>query len=126
MSTRLIQARSACDGDSFMSSTERRCIHSFQSSFVTTCDTSHACFKCCWLTVIFVDSAGAENSGALYASSRLDLMFKKDQKQKRNILQWVEDIRILREAFPIQKFRDKFFILLMVDFVPQKRLHNQS
>jgi hypothetical protein len=60
-----MQARSACDGDSFINSTERRCIHSVQSSLVLAEDTSHACFRCCWFTVNLAASAGTEISAAL-------------------------------------------------------------
>ena len=51
-----------------MNSTDSRCIHSIQSSRVVTWETSHACFKWCWLTTILVASAGGAYSGALLAS----------------------------------------------------------
>lgn len=75
MSTMLMQARRECEGDSFISSTESRCIQSFQSSFDWTWDVSHAVFRCCWLTVILVASAGAENSGGIVVPSCLLNMY---------------------------------------------------
>jgi hypothetical protein len=58
MSTSVMHARRACDGDSRMNSTDSRCIHSLHSFRVAISVTSHACFRCCWLTVSFMDSAG--------------------------------------------------------------------
>lgn len=64
-----MHARRACEGDSFMSSTVKRCIHSFQSSFVLVKDVSQAVLRCCWLTVNFAASAAGVAKSADLAFS---------------------------------------------------------
>lgn len=83
-----MQARSARDEDSFMNSTESRCIHFTQSSRVAICETSHACLRCCWFTANFVGSAGAETSEAFEVSLSLDEIAEEwEMKQTENNIQ---------------------------------------
>ena len=46
-----------------MNSTDNLWIQSNHSSLVVTCDVSHACLRCCWLTVIFVGSDTLASTG---------------------------------------------------------------
>lgn len=105
-----------------MNSTESFWIHSCQSSFVATCDTSQACLRCCWLTAIFVDSAGAWKSVALELSLALSMV--SIVMEQENVGSQVKHRRLLRQSLTLQQLINEVVISQMRNAVAHGSLRS--